>query len=56
MSQYDKNTTYTKPFNASEEKEWVVQYKKIWNEAELQLFEKMSTEPIKGEGSTSMAS
>ena len=26
------------------------QYKKIWNEVESQLFEKMATEPIKREG------
>ena len=37
-------------FNVYEEKEWVSQYKKIWNEVESQLFEKMATEPIKGEG------
>ena len=37
-------------FNVSEEKEWVSQYKKIWNEVESQLFEKMVTEPIKREG------
>ena len=44
-------------FNVSEEKEWLSQYKKIWNEVELQLFEKMATEPIKGEKAcTSMAS
>ena len=29
--------------------EWVPQYKKIWNEIESQLFEKMATEPIKRE-------
>ena len=32
-----------------EEKEWVLQYKKIWSEAESELFEKLATEPIKGE-------
>ena len=37
-------------FNVSEENEWVSQYKKIWNEVESQLFEKMATEPIKREG------
>ena len=37
-------------FNVSEEKEWVSQYKKIWNEVESQLFEKLATELIKGEG------
>ena len=37
-------------FNVSEEKGWVSQYKKIWNEVEPQLFEKMATEPIKREG------
>ena len=36
-------------FNISEEKAWVAQYIKIWNEVESQLFEKMATEPIKGE-------
>ena len=35
-------------FHVSEEKEWVSQYKKIWNEVESQLFEKLATEPIKG--------
>ena len=48
VSQYDKNSTYTMLFNVSEEKEWVSQYKKIWNEVESQLFEKLATEPIKG--------
>ena len=50
VSQYDKNSAYTMSFNVSEEKEWVSQYKKIWNEVESQLFEKMATEPIKIEG------
>ena len=49
VSQYDKNSTYTMSFNVSEAKEWVSQYKKIWNEVESQLFEKMVTEPIKRE-------
>ena len=35
-SQYDKNSAYTMPFNVSEEKEWVTQYRKIWNEVETQ--------------------
>ena len=34
-------------FNVSEAKEWVSQYKKIWNEVESQLFAKLATEPIK---------
>ena len=37
-------------FNVSKAKEWVSPYKKIWNEVESQLFEKLATEPIKGEG------
>ena len=49
VSQYDKNSGYAMSFNVSEEKEWVSQYKKIWNEVESQLFEKLETEPIKGE-------
>ena len=52
--QYNKNSACTMLFNVSEEKGWVSQYKKIWNEVESQLFEKLATEPIKG--STSMAS
>ena len=50
MSQYDKNSAYTMLFNVSEAKEWLSQYKKIWKEVESQLFEKLATEPIKGEG------
>ena len=49
VSQYDKNSAYTMSFNVSEEKKWVCQYKKIWNEVESQLFAKLVTEPIKGE-------
>ena len=37
-------------FNVSEEKVRKTQYKKICNEVESQLFEKMATEPIKKEG------
>ena len=48
VSEYDKNSAYTMSFNVSEEKEWVSQYKKIWNEVESQLFEKLATEPIRG--------
>ena len=48
MSQYDKNSVYTMSFNVSKAKEWVSQYKKIWNEVESELFEKLKTEPIKG--------
>ena len=29
---------------------WVCQYKKILNEVESQLFEKLATDPVKGEG------
>ena len=50
MSQYDKNSAYTMSFNVSEAREWVSQYKKIWNEVESQLFEKLAKEPIKREG------
>ena len=35
-------------FNVSDEGAWKTQYKKIWNEIESQLFEKLTTEPIKG--------
>ena len=50
VSQYDKNSVYTMSFNVSEEKEWVSQYQKIWNEVKSQLFQKLATEPIKGGG------
>ena len=50
MSKYDKISAYAMSFNVSEEKELVSQYKKIWNEFESQLFEKMATEPTKREG------
>ena len=38
VSQCDKNSAHTMSFNVSEEKEWMSQYKKIWNEVESQLF------------------
>ena len=50
VSQYDKNCAYTMSFNVSESKEWVSQYKNIWNEVESQLSEKLATEPIKVKG------
>ena len=50
VSQNDENSAYTMSFKVSEEKGWVSQYKKIWNEVELQLIEKLATEPTKGEG------
>ena len=46
--QYDKKSAYTMSFNVSEEKEWMSEYKKIWNEVESQLSEKLTREPIKG--------
>ena len=48
VPQYDKNSAYAMSFNLFEATEWVLQYRKIWNEVELQLFEKLITEPIKG--------
>ena len=50
LSLINKNSAYTMSFIVSEEKDWVAQYKKIWNEVESQLFEKMVTEPIRREG------
>ena len=37
-------------FHVSEAKEWVSQYKNIWNKVESQSFEKLVTEMIKGGG------
>ena len=50
VSQYNKYVAYTMSFNVSKAKEWVFQYKKIWNEVKSQLLEKLVTEPIKREG------
>ena len=47
VSQYDKDSVYIMSFNASEKKEWLSQYKKVWNEVESQFFEKLATGPIK---------
>ena len=49
VSQQDRNSAYTMSFNVFKEKEWISQYKKIWNEVGSQLFEKLATEPIKGD-------
>ena len=49
VSQYIKNSVYTMSLNVCEEKAWKTQYEKIRNEVESHLFEKMVTEPIKGE-------
>ena len=48
VSQFDKHSAYTMSFNVSEEEAWKTRYKKIWNEVESQLFEKLATELIKG--------
>ena len=50
VSQYDQNSAYTMSFSVSEALEWVLKYTTIWKEVESQLFEKLTTEPIKGEG------
>ena len=44
---YTIKTAFTISFNVSEAKEWMSQYKKIWNEVESQLFIKLGTKPIK---------
>ena len=43
-------------FNVSEANMWLSQYKRIWNVVESQLFEKLTTEPIKEKTSTTMVS
>ena len=48
VSQYDKTSAYTMSFTVSEKEAWKTQYKKICNEIESQLLEKLATEPIKG--------
>ena len=41
-SQYGKNSAYTMSFNVSEVPEWMFHYQNIWNEVELQFFEKLA--------------
>ena len=43
-------------FNVSETREWVSQYKKIWNEVESQLFENWRQDQQKEKTSTSKVS
>ena len=50
VAQYDKSSSYTMSFNVSEAPEWLLWYRSIWNEVVSKLFEKLTTEPIKGEG------
>ena len=50
VSQFDKNSAYTKSFNVSEAPEQVLKYGNIWNDVEPQIFEKLTTEPIRVEG------
>ena len=40
---------YTMSFNVYWVQEWVFQYRNTWNEVESQVFEKLITEPTKGE-------
>ena len=51
------NTTRTQlntmSFNVSEVQEGVLYYRNIWNEGEEQLFEKLTAEPIKEDGTWS---
>ena len=50
VSQYDKISAYTMSFNVSEVLEGMFQYRNIWNEVKSQLFEKLTTEPMQGDG------
>ena len=49
MSQQNKNSVYTISFNIYGVLEWVIQYRNTRNEVELQVFENLTTEPIKRE-------
>ena len=56
VSQCDGNSVYRMPFNVSEAKKWVSQYKYIWKEVESMLFEKLTARPKKERANTSMVS
>ena len=47
LCQFDKNPAYAMPFNVYEVPEWVIYFWNLSNQVESQLFEKLSTEPIK---------
>ena len=46
VSQCNKNSAYETSFNVSEARDWVPRYKKIWEEVELEMLEKLATEPV----------
>ena len=48
LCQCDKNLAYAMLFNVYEVPEWVIYFWNLWNQVESQLFEKLSTESIKG--------
>ena len=50
VSQYDKNSAEKISFSVSSVPEWAFHYQNIWNGAKLLLFQKLITEPIKGDG------
>ena len=49
ISQYNQNSACRMSFSVSQVPEWVFHYRNIWNAVETQLFEKLTTEFIKGE-------
>ena len=50
VTQNGKSSAYTMQFNASEIPDWVLHFSNILNEVDSQLFEKLTTEFLKGEG------
>ena len=47
VSQYNENAAYTMSFDVENHKEWVDKYEKVWEEVESQIFEKLSTKPVR---------
>ena len=50
VTQHGKSSAYTMQFNVSEIPDWVLHFSNILNEVDSQLFEKLTTEFLKGEG------
>ena len=49
VSRYNKNSACEISFNFSKVPVLVLYYRNVWNEVELQIFQKLKTESIKGE-------
>ena len=47
VSQYNANAAHTMSFNVDDHKEWAEKYEKLWEAVECQIFENLSTKPVR---------